>query len=117
MAQVRQALDLARLYPEPRVADAADRAALARLNDRDPEPGCDSCARVVDAQGRRRWEPIDGRLANPTTVGGVLDQPVWLCRWCYDACRDWRRLPTLEEVTRRAEGQRVPWPADVPRPA
>ena len=113
---VIDALRLAALYPEPRPADAADRAALARLNGH-AEPGCQSCARIVGPAGVARWEPIDTRLQEATTVGDRLDEPWLLCVWCHDKARLWGRLPTPAELAMHHRGARVPWPADVERPA
>jgi hypothetical protein len=109
---VQQAVALTTLYPEPRVADASDRAALARINGRQ-EPGCDNCARILGPAGTSRWEPIDSRLSNPLAVG---DEAMWLCAWCNGRFKAWGRLPTPDELRRHHNGQIVAWPADVERP-
>jgi hypothetical protein len=108
-------LELAALYPPPHVADEEDRAALARINGR-AEPGCQNCARLTLEDGQRRWEPIDPRLSEATTVGQRLTEALLLCSWCVDRTRAWGRLPTPEELRRHHAGQRVPWPDDVERP-
>jgi hypothetical protein len=106
---------LVSLYPPPHAAGAGDRLALSRVNAR-IEPGCGSCARLSGALGPR-WEPVHPQLAEPTYAGGRLPQPMWLCRWCYDALLAWGRLPSVKELTRHHAGQRVPWPTDIPRPS
>jgi hypothetical protein len=111
-----RAWEICAQYPPAHGATPAERAELARLNGR-AEPCCESCARVRRPDGGRRWEPIDARLAEATTVDGRLGAPALLCRWCYDRVRSWGRLPTLDEITRHHRGERVPWPADVERPA
>lgn len=114
---IHRALDIAAGYPEPREPDAGARAALSRLNDHS-DPGCESCARVAGPAGGPRWEPPDARLdGHRTDACGALDRAMWLCRWCHDAVRRWGRLPTLAELERHHDGKRVPWPADVERPA
>jgi hypothetical protein len=113
---VDRALTLARLYPVPHIADAADRAALARLNGKF-EPGCDNCARTRREDGMPRWVPIDSRLTDATTVNGRLERPQLLCVWCVEKVRAWGRVPTVDELDRHHRGERVPWPADVERPA
>jgi hypothetical protein len=109
------ALTVAKLYPPPRAADAEDRAALERINGR--EPCCANCARTRREDGQPRWEPIDSRLKDATTVGDRLPEPMALCVWCVDRTRAWGRLPTADELNRHHRGERVPWPADVARPA
>lgn len=111
-AAVRAARQIADRFPETRPGDTA---ALARLNDR-AEPGCESCARTTGPSGGPRWEPIDSRLAGPTTVAGRLPAAVWLCVWCTDSVRRWGRLPTPAELAAHHDGRRVRWPTDVPRP-
>lgn len=100
---------------EPRKPTELDRLALDRLNIT-PEPGCASCARIEGDHGGVRWEPTDVRFKVPTDVAGVLDEPMFLCRWCYDAVERWGRLPSTNELERHHRGERVPWPSDVPRP-
>lgn len=112
--EARLALTLADLYPPPHVADAEDRAELARINGR-AEPSCQNCARTRRPDGGPRWEPIDARRTEATTVGGRLVEPILLCRWCYDRVASWGRLPRLDELERHHRGERVPWPGDVPR--
>lgn len=114
-AAVEAAVAVAALYPPPRVADDADRAALARLNGR--EPCCENCASVRRPDGTSRWEPIDSRLQEATTVGGRLAVPKLLCVWCVERVRAWGRLPSTTELERHHAGQRVPWPDDVERSA
>lgn len=109
-----EALSIASLYPPPRIADDEDRAALARINGR--EPCCENCAQLRLRDGMARWEPIDSRLAEATTVGGRLVEPALLCVWCVERTRAWGRLPNAEELARHHDGRRVPWPADVERP-
>jgi hypothetical protein len=112
---LRRALSVAALYPPPHPADDADRAALERINGR--EPCCESCARLRRPDGTPRWEPIDSRLMEATTVGGRLAEPLLLCVWCVERTRAWCRLPTVAELERHHAGQRVPWPDDVERSA
>lgn len=115
----RNAIEAARsvlaLYPPPHHADDDDRAALARINGR--EPCCANCARLRRDDGQPRWEPIDSRLRDATTVGGRLDEAVLLCVWCVERVRAWGRLPNVAELERHHRGERVPWPADVAKPA
>lgn len=107
-AALGRALRLAALYP------SRDVHALITLAKGDP--GCESCSRTTGPSGLPRWEPVRSNLSRRTAVGGRLARPVYLCRWCYDAVALWDRLPTVEELTLRHSGRRVPWPADVPRP-
>lgn len=115
-AQTDRLAQLVALYPTPHAAGEADRLALARLNARS-EPGCQSCARIPGPRGGPRWEPAHPKLDGPTWAGGRLAEPMWLCRWCYEALLAWNRLPSEKELVRHHAGQRVPWPADVERPA
>jgi hypothetical protein len=103
------------LYPPPRVADAADRAALERLNGR--EPCCQNCARTRRSDGEPRWVPVDTRLTEATTVGGRLPEALLLCVWCVEKVRAWGRAPNIDELERHHAGQRVDWPPDVARPS
>lgn len=114
-AALERAVAVAALYPPPHAADDTDRAALARINGR--EPCCQNCAHVRAADGTPRWEPIDSRLQEATTVGGRLAEPMLLCVWCVERTRAWCRLPTVAELERHHAGQRVPWPDDVERSA
>lgn len=102
-------------YPDAHQAGEADRLALARANIV-PDPGCANCARLEGPDGRPRWEPADLRVSGPTTAGGVLAEPMVLCSWCRNRLDLWGRLPSEAELTRHHQGQRVPWPSDVPRP-
>lgn len=115
-AHVDIALAVVDLYPAAHVANAADRALLARLNGRS-ERGCQSCARLRRPDGEPRWEPLYSKLTEATTVGGRLPEPMLLCRWCYGRVEAWGRLPTPAEAAAHHAGQKVPWPADVPRQA
>lgn len=110
-----RALAVVALYPPPHVADADDRAALARINGR--EPCCENCAQLVLENGQRRWEPIDAAMAEASTVGDVLDEPMLLCQWCRKRTAAWGRLPNNDELARHHRGERVNWPDDVVRPA
>lgn len=98
---------LVRLYPVARVPDDAVRARLAALNGEEPAPGCRSCVRIPGVGDAPRWEPADTRLKHPTTAGGILDEPQWLCRWCNDTTRRLGRLPTPEELARHHAGLRL----------
>jgi len=115
--RLRRCIDIAHLYPEPREADVADRAALARLNGCVDERGCESCARTTGPANAPRFQPIYSRLSAPVLVDTDTGLTMWLCEWCWGAHRRWGRLPTLAELERHHAGQRVDWPADVPRPA
>lgn len=72
----------------PRRPKASDRLALERVNARQ-EPGCAACARVG------RWTAPRG---GPTTVAGVLDEEMLLCRWHCDATRAKGALPSDDET-------------------
>lgn len=116
----RDVAELRRLYSAygpPRAAGEAERAALARKNDRG-EPGCDSCARTEVAKGVPRWVAPDPKWKAPTDMDGRLAKPMWLCRWCYDRVGLWGRLPSVAELELLHEkGPRaVGWPKDVPHP-
>jgi len=113
-AHLAYALSIAGQYPPPHVADAVDRAELARINGRG-ESCCQNCARTRRPDGEPRWEPIDARRAEASTVDGRLAEPLLLCRWCYDRVASWGRLPTFIELERHHRGERVPWPDDIPR--
>lgn len=103
-------------YGPARKANELDRLALARLNIA-PMPGCNNCARINDSKGVPRWEPADSRNPEPTTAGGKLDEAQVLCSWCRNRLDLWGRLPSERELERHHRGDRVPWPADVPRPS
>lgn len=103
-------------YPPPRSATASDRLALDRENRRGDD-GCRNCARIEGERGGPRWSPVHPARLGPTDVGGRLAEPALLCRWCYERVEAWGRLPSPAELQRHHRGQRVPWPADVPRPA
>jgi hypothetical protein len=111
-----RAVGIVAMYPPARVADAEDRAALERINGK-REPCCQNCAELRTPNGHRRWEPIDAAMSEATTLGGILPEPMLLCQWCRKRTTAWGRLPKLDELTRHHAGQRVPWPADVARPA
>lgn len=115
LGALRRAAELVSLYPPPRVADAADRAALERINGR--QPGCQNCAQLIMDSGAQRWEPIDSAMSDATTVGGILDEALLLCQWCRKRTAAWKRLPTIAELERHHRGERVAWPRDVPRPS
>lgn len=112
-AKTTEALQILKNYPPAHVATAEDRRALG-LGD---GPWCTSCAGTPGPDGSPRREPIRADLTGPTDVGGRLDVPVYLCGWCYGCVRDWGRVPTPAEVERHHTVGRVPWPADVPKPA
>ena len=101
-------------YPAPHRANATERAELIQANTKDP--CCQSCARTTGTDGASRWEPVRPASYRPTTVGDRLDEPMWLCTWCYSVTRRWGRLPTPKELERHHRGSIVPWPLDVPRP-
>lgn len=109
------ALEIVALYPPPHVGDAEDRAALERINGR--EPCCQNCWQLTLDNGQRRWEPIDANMAEASTVGGRLAEPMLLCQWCRKRTAAWGRLPTPDELARHHRGERVPWPRDVERTA
>lgn len=113
LRQIEAVLDA---YGPARVANELDRLALARLNVQ-PVAGCGNCARVEGANGGPRWEPADTRNPHPTTAGGALAEPMVLCSWCRNRLDLWGRLPSERELERHHRGDRVPWPADVPRPS
>lgn len=102
-------------YPPPHRATDADRLALGRSKASD-EPGCESCARTTSPAGGPRWEPPRSGQAQPTFVGGRLEDPMLLCEWCYSCVRRWGRLPSVTEVEKHHRGDIVPWPADVRKP-
>jgi hypothetical protein len=110
---INRAWAIASSYPPAHQATASERRSLG-LYDTDV---CESCARTTGSDGSPRCEPIHEGLAGGTDVGGRLERPALLCRWCYGAVRDWGRLPTTAEVERHHVVGRVPWPDDVPRPA
>ena len=87
-AVVEELTLLAMLYVR-RAPNEADRLALDRAN-RPAEPGCGCCQEVGV------WSPPV--MKNPTTVKGLLSEPVLLCRWCWDQVRRFERLPTADEV-------------------
>jgi hypothetical protein len=113
--EVRVCWEIVARYPAPHRPTEVDRADLARINGRN-EPGCQSCARINGEAGGPRWEPIRPEALRPSTVGDRLDQPMFLCTWCYTVTRRWGRLPTPKELERHHRGSIVPWPLDVPRP-
>lgn len=102
-------------YPPPHPPTEDDKAAIELINGK--QSACANCARTKRSDGQPRWEPTDSRLQEATTVGGRLDRPMLLCVWCNEKVRAWGRLPTAAELDRHHEGKRVPWPADVERPA
>jgi hypothetical protein len=102
-------------YPPPHRATDADLLALGRANG-SAEPCCQSCSRIVSPAGGPRWEPPRPGMAQPTFVGGRLEEPKLLCEWCYQCVRRWGRLPSVTELERHHRGEIVPWPADVRRP-
>lgn len=99
-------------WPPAHAASALERRALG-LGD---GPWCASCAQAPGADGSPRRERVEGRFAGPSDCDGVLPEPLWLCQWCRRATCDWGRLPTAVEAQRHAQGLRVSWPSDVPRP-
>lgn len=111
---VNRAVDIVNAYPPPHPATAAERRALGLADG----PWCTSCARVEGADGAPRREPAvvgSGGELLIDRAGNVVDAN--LCRWCRGVLADWGRTPTPDEAARHARGQRVAWPADVPRPA
>jgi hypothetical protein len=114
LLRISAAARIAALYPPARVPDEAMRARLAAENGAVPAPGCQSCARIPGpVDGAPRWEPADSRLTQPTTAGGALTAPQWLCRWCGDTTRRLGRLPNVEELARHHRGLRLRF-ADTP---
>lgn len=116
VALVESAWDIVGRYPPPRSATEADRLALARDN-AVARDGCENCSRIEGERGGPRWSPVHSELRGPTDVGGRLAEHRLLCRWCYGRVAEWGRLPSPSELQRHHRGQKVPWPADVPRPA
>lgn len=111
---VNRAVAIVAAYPPPHAATAAER----RLLGLDDGPWCTSCARVEGADGAPRREPAVVGTAGELLAdrdGNVVDAV--LCRWCRGCLTDWGRTPTVDEAQRHARGQRVNWPADVPKPA
>ena len=111
VADIERTLDA---YGPARPAADMDRLALERMNI-PAMPGCVNCARIEGPRGGVRWEPVDTRHPNATTVGDRLPESVMLCSWCYDAVAKWGRLPSVSELEKHHRGEKVPWPADVPR--
>lgn len=107
LAKLSTARRIVALYPPPRVPDEAVRELIAALNGQAPAPGCANCAQIPGAAAGPRWEPADTRLKHPTTAGGVLGEPQWLCRWCNDTTRRLGRLPTPDELVRHHAGLRL----------
>jgi hypothetical protein len=116
VALIEEAWDIADRYPPPRSATETDRLALERENSRG-EDGCQNCSRIEGERGGPRWSPVHSGITWPTDVGGRLAEPMLLCRWCYGRVAEWGRVPSPSELQRHHRGQKVPWPADVPRPA
>lgn len=89
--------------PRDALAREAAEAALeeARL-DRENEPCCRSCARGSDSKGRRIHEP---EIYRRGTVGGRLEDPCPLCRWCYRKVEELGALPPPEWVERHHRGE------------
>ena len=112
---VNKAWEIIGRYPPAHRATDADRLALGRVGATE-DPGCESCARTRSPAGGPRWEPPRAGQAQPTFVGGRLEEPWLLCEWCYSCVRRWGRLPSVTEVEKHHRGEIVPWPADVRRP-
>lgn len=76
-----------------------------------PPKGCESCARSKDAQGRSLWSRVNvgASAGTKVTVAGrdLLDEPMALCRWCYDFVVRLERLPREAEVQAHHDGARV----------
>ncbi len=110
---INRIVGIVNAWPAPHAATADERRRLG-LGD---GPWCTSCARVPGADGQPRRESVFAGLSGEVLVvdGELVEAPA-LCQWCYRASKDWGRAPTLAEVSRHARGQRVAWPADVPRP-
>jgi hypothetical protein len=113
--EVTKAWEILARYPPAHRATDSDLLALGRANRRQ-DPGCESCARTTSPAGGKRWEPPRAGQAQPTFVGGRLDEPMLLCEWCYQCVRRWGRLPSGGELERHHRGDIVSWPHDVPRP-
>ena len=86
----------------PRAATAVDRKATA-----DAMPGCESCARHKDHQGRPTWSPpdLDAQQKPRRTI--VAGRAVTVCRWCRSITLAEQRLPTPAELRAHHAGQRV----------
>lgn len=104
MAQARRALEHAitilHTYT-PRPPTEHERQRMATVN----EPHCESCARVEVAKGIPRWElPF---TQEKTTVTGLLAEPAWLCRWCWDHVSMTGCKPSTDELDQHHSGQRI----------
>lgn len=80
-----------------------------------PDPLCESCARYVQ-NGVPHRSPIKLGMKSRTQVkiGGepILNEPLFLCTWCYDKVRAWHRLPEPEEIARYVKTGKVFEPKD-----
>lgn len=80
-----------------------------------PDPLCENCARYLK-DGKPYRSPIKLGLKGRTRVriGGepILNEPLFLCTWCYDKVRSWHRLPEPDEIARYAETGKVYEPKD-----
>jgi hypothetical protein len=91
----------------PRPATAVERRLLTVANE--GTPGCDSCARTEVEPGVPRWVPP--LTDDSSTVGGLLDEPRLLCRWCYDhVVRTDGLVPNVAELEDHHDGKRVNCP-------
>jgi hypothetical protein len=98
-----RAADILRQWT-PRHPTDLERHRMATTN----EPHCESCARTEAAKGVPRWEPP--LTVERTTVAGTLNEPQWLCRWCYDHTTRTGVRPTVDELEQHHEGRRVRCP-------
>lgn len=70
----------------------------------DGDPGCQSCSRLHNAQGAKRWEPVYRAVL-------IGDERVPLCRWCRDWFQANGSIPTRELLERHHRGERIRRPA------
>lgn len=89
---------------QPRQANDHERARTAHDND----PHCESCARLEIAKGVTWW--VEAHTQERTTVADQLDQPMWLCRWCYDHVLSRGCKPNEDEVEQHRDGKRIRCP-------
>jgi len=87
----------------PRPISDAEREQLDKANN--PDPGCESCARLEISEGVPRWEPP--MTKTPTTVKGNLTQPRWLCWWCWRWVSSTGKLPPTTILRAHHEGKTI----------
>ncbi len=90
-------------YPAPHPPSAYERQLIDMTN----TPHCEVCAKVDSPHIPDSPWIVEPLTVDRTTVNDTLDEPLWLCRWCWEHVHDRGCKPNEDETTQHRDGKRV----------